>query len=161
MNSSTRLTSRVVQMRSSRTWRGELHPVDGVEGRKEMRMRTLRTLLAVLVITAAPVAAQSGLAGKWDGEEKSANGVVPIVLQLTVKGSAASGSLTVGQNPSTAVSDGKITGNKVSFKTSMFMNGAEVPVHWEGELKNSKLTLMRSVGTSTKKMLPLTLERSK
>jgi hypothetical protein len=130
-------------------------------------MRRLRTLLAALVVlvvlgvTAAPMSAQSDLAGKWDGEEKSANGVVPIVLQLTVKGSAATGSLTTGQSPSTAISKGKITGNKVSFKTSTFMNGAEVPVFWEGELKNSKLTLIRSVGTARGKMPPLTLERSK
>jgi hypothetical protein len=132
--------------------------------KKELRMRMPRTLLAVvavLVVTAASMPAQSGLAGKWEGEEKSGNGVVPVVLQLTVKGSAATGSLTLGQNPSTAISEGKITGNKVSFKTSTFMNGAEVPVLWEGELKNSKLTLMRSIGTSRGKMPPLTLERSK
>lgn len=124
-------------------------------------MRTLRTLLAVLVVTAAPLSAQSGIAGKWNGEEKAGNGVVPIVLQLTVKGAAATGSMTTGQNPSTAISDGKVTGNKVSFKTSTFMNGAEVPVFWEGELKNSKLTLMRSVGASRGKMTPLTLDRAK
>jgi hypothetical protein len=127
-------------------------------------MRTLRTLLAVLVVlvvTAAPMSAQSGLAGKWNGEEKAGNSVVPIVLQLTVKGVAATGSMTTGQSPSTALSDGKVTGNKVSFKTSLFMNGAEVPVLWEGELKDSKLTLVRSVGASRGKMAPLTFERAK
>jgi hypothetical protein len=127
-------------------------------------MKTLRTLLAVLAVlvaTAAATSAQSGIAGKWNGEEKSGSGVVPVVLQLTVKGSAATGSLTVGQSPSTAISEGKVTGNKVSFKSSMFMNGSEVPVLWEGELKNSKLTLVRSVGTARGKMQPLILERSK
>jgi hypothetical protein len=104
---------------------------------------------------------QSGVAGKWTGEEKSGNGVVPVLLKLTVEGSAASGSLTMGQNPSIAISDGKVTGNKVSFKTSMFLNGGEVPVFWEGELKNSKLTLSRSVGTARGKMPPVILERSK
>jgi hypothetical protein len=126
-----------------------------------MRTRTLRTLLAVLVVTAAAMSAQSGIAGKWSGEEKAGNAVVPIVLQLNVKGSAATGSLTTGENPSTAISDGKITGNKVSFKTSIFMNGAEASVFWDGELKNSKLTLTRSIGTSRGKMPPLILERSK
>ena len=118
-------------------------------------------LLGAFGVTAEPMAAQSGVAGKWEGEEKSGNGVVPVVLQLTVKGTAAIGSVIVGQNPSTAISDGKVTGNKVSFKTSTFMNGAEVPVFWEGELKNSRLTLARSVGTARGKLTPLVLERSK
>jgi hypothetical protein len=127
-------------------------------------MRTLRprlSVLVVLVVTAAPMSAQSALAGKWNGEEKAGNSVVPIVLQLTVKGAAATGSMTTGQSPSTALFDGKVTGNKVSFKTSLFMNGAEVPVLWEGELKDSKLTLVRSVGASRGKMAPLTFERAK
>ena len=127
-------------------------------------LRTLRAgvaVLAGLVVTASTLAAQSGIAGKWNGEEKSASAVVPVVLQLTVKGSAATGSLTIGQSPSTAISEGKVTGNKVSFKSSMFMNGNEVPVLWEGELKNSKLTLVRSVGAASRKMPPLILERSK
>ena len=43
------------------------------------------SVFVVVCSLAAALGAQSTLAGKWTGDEKSARGAVPVVLQLEVK----------------------------------------------------------------------------
>jgi hypothetical protein len=120
---------------------------------------TARSLAAVWLMSVV-LSAQSDIAGKWTSEEQS-GGETVVVLQLSVKGSAATGAVTVGESPAQAIADGKVDGVRLTFKTTTMLNGKEVPVVWEGEAHNKKLTLVRSIGTSGHKLPPIVLQRPK
>ncbi|HZB25338.1 MAG TPA: hypothetical protein VE379_04335 [Vicinamibacterales bacterium] len=78
-------------------------------------MHTLRTTLAALVALAAVCAAQTAIAGKWEGET---DGGASIVLDLTVKGAELSGTLT-RNGQSTSISEGKVAEKGFSFKATL------------------------------------------
>jgi hypothetical protein len=122
-----------------------------------MTARSLGVVAAILLISAVP-SAQSDIAGKWTSEEQSDT---VVVLQLSVKGSAVTGAVTLGESPAQAIADGKIDGNRLTFTTTTMLNGKEVSVLWEGEAHDNKLTLVRSFGTSGRKLPPIVLQRSK
>jgi len=125
-----------------------------------MVARNLSAFAAILLVSAVATA-QSGFAGKWTGEEPAAGGTLPVALQLSVNGSAVTGAITVGDTPTQAISEAKVDGTSLTFKTSIMMNGKEVPMLWEGDLKDSQLTLTRSVGASGRKLPPFVMQRSK
>jgi hypothetical protein len=120
-----------------------------------------RVLVAVAItLTAAVSHAQAGFAGKWTNETPSSGDPV-IVLQLVVKGSGVTGSITVGESPAHAISDGKVDANRLSFKMTTMLNGKEADILWEGEVRDNELTLVRSFGTSGRKLPPIVTRRSK
>jgi hypothetical protein len=120
-----------------------------------------RLLLAVVItLTAAASYAQAAFAGKWTNETPSPGDPV-IVLQLVVKGSGVTGSVTVGESPAQAISDGKIDGTRLSFKTTTMLNGKEADILWDGEVRDNRLTLVRTFGTSGRKLPPIVTQRSK
>ena len=111
-----------------------------------MTARCLRVFTGLWLLSAL-MHAQSGLAGRWTGEDAPGRAAT-IVLQLTVKGSVVDGTITIGENPTQAVSNGKTEGNNVSFTTIAMINGKEVPLIWEGQLQDNKLTLTRRIGSN-------------
>jgi hypothetical protein len=71
---------------------------------------------AAIVLTLALMAhAEEGLTGKWQGE--TPNGA-SIVLDLTVKGTALTGTL-VRDGQSTELSEGKVSKNTFTFKATL------------------------------------------
>jgi len=76
--------------------------------------RLALTAAIVLTVTAAP-RAQSGLAGKWQGET---DGGAAIVLDLTVAKEALTGTLTRDGQVS-MLSDGKVSKNTFTFKATL------------------------------------------
>ena len=124
-------------------------------------MASNRSVFTAIWLVSAAVYAQSGPAGKWTGEEQSRGGTVPIVLQLSVNNSAVTGTITVGETPTQAISEGKIDGNILTFKTATMLNGKEVPVLWEGEVQDNQLPLVRTIGTGGRKRPPIAMRRSK
>jgi hypothetical protein len=117
-------------------------------------------MVAAVWLISAGLTAQSDIAGKWTSEDQSQGDTV-VVLQLSVKGSDVTGAVTVGESPAQAIGDGKVDGNRLTFKTTTMLNGKEVPVLWEGEAQNKKLTFVRSFGTSGRKLPRIVLQRSK
>jgi len=69
----------------------------------------------VLALVWTGVDAQAGLTGKWQGETR--NGT-PIVLDLTVKDAALSGTLTRDGQP-IPIADGKVSKNTFTFKATI------------------------------------------
>jgi hypothetical protein len=124
-----------------------------------MTARSFGVVAAIWLISAGPYA-QSDMSGKWTTDEK-AQGDAVVVLQLSVKGTAATGAITIGESPTQAIAEGKLDGNRLTFKTATMLNGKEVSVLWEGEAQDKTLTLVRSFGTSGRKLPPIVLRRSK
>lgn len=117
-------------------------------------------LVAAIGLAATLVSAQSGLAGKWTGEEKASSGTVPVVLQLSVKDAGVTGTVTIGESPAQAISEGKADGNRLTFTTTTLLNGKEVPIAWDGEARGDELALERVFG-SGRALPPIVVRRSK
>ena len=109
--------------------------------------------IALSAFTQQP--AQSGLAGKWTGAEQAH----PVTLELVVSGEAATGTVSIGDDPVKALANGKVQGTTVTFTTPAMMNGREITITWRGELKDDRLTFRRQLGGGPE-MSPLSLQRA-
>ena len=79
-------------------------------------MRRVQTIALVLCAACALAAqAASGLAGKWQGETGTGR---RLALDLTVKGSQATGTFTLVQQTA-EIQDGKVDGKTVSFRVAL------------------------------------------
>ena len=76
-----------------------------------------RMLVSVLVASMFAVVAhaQTGIAGQWQGETR---GGTPVALDLTVKDTILSGTLTRDGEPLT-LADGKVSKNTFTFKATL------------------------------------------
>lgn len=76
-----------------------------------------RMLVSVLVASMFAVVAhaQTGIAGQWQGETRSGT---PVALDLTVKDTILSGTLTRDGEPLT-LADGKVSKNTFTFKATL------------------------------------------
>jgi hypothetical protein len=85
-------------------------------------MKKLLCLCAAMILTFTTVSALAAtdVTGAWNGELKSADGsiVVPLIVTLKQDGTTLTGSITSPQSGGDpiAITDGKIDGDKVSFK---------------------------------------------
>jgi hypothetical protein len=127
-----------------------------------MNMTTTRVwAAAALSISLGLTAfAQSEFAGKWAGDREGEAGVEPVILQVTTGGSAVTGTVTVGQNPTQQMANAVVKASRLTFVTTVVLNGKEVPMSWDGELlKNGQLRLIRTMGS--RPMPALVLQRAK
>ena len=99
-------------------------------------MMCIRALAACLLCAAWVVVAhaQSGIAGKWQGE--TGNGRT-VVLDLNVKGQQLTGTFTLGQQ-TVAIADGKVDGKAFSCKVTIEGRSPTV----SGELVGEHVKLM-------------------
>ncbi len=78
-----------------------------------------RSVMAGLLVllTAVVAAAASSVDGRWQGSVSGPNGNFTITYNLKAKGTTLTGTAETpnGQQP---ISNGKVEGNKISFKTS-------------------------------------------
>jgi hypothetical protein len=104
-------------------------------------MKRFLMAAAVCLVTLL-VFAQADVAGKWTGQQQGGGGAQPVMLELKADGSKLTGTLKTGDN-SAQISDGKLDGNKVSFKTTQSFGGNDVQINWTDEIKGDELTLNR------------------
>jgi hypothetical protein len=122
-------------------------------------MRNKQRMIVVVLMLVGGVSseAQSGLAGKWTGVDQNDH---PVTLELVVKGKEATGTLAVGPDGVKTVANGKVQGATVTFTTSNMMNGREITITWQGQLKDDRLTFSRQLGKGPE-MSPVSLQRAK
>jgi hypothetical protein len=121
-------------------------------------MRRILSILAAFSLTAFA----AGIDGKWSGENKvtTKKGEQTITSTLEVKsdGDKLTGTLTMGggrRARPTELKDGKISGDKVTFSTTMQTKQGERTVQWEGVVSGDELKLTRQGGRG----MGLTLKR--
>ncbi len=73
-------------------------------------------MAGMMVLMAAAVAAAANVDGRWQGSISGPNGDMTITFSFKAQGSTLTGSVET-PNGDMPISDGKIDGNKVSFKT--------------------------------------------
>ena len=113
-------------------------------------MKTL-TSIVVCFLLVAGIAFAAGIDGKWMSERQMGENKIKVIMDLKADGAALTGSVTIDrpQGPVKAdITDGKIDGNKFSFKVTMEgRNGKTISVY-EGTVDGDMLkgTSMREGG---------------
>lgn len=122
----------------------------------------LALMLAVIVATGSSVAtAQSNLAGRWQGEDRGRGGrSIPVVLELSVDNTTVSGTVKDGDAPAGPIANGRFANGTLTFTTSVFLNGTEIVLTWEGTLDGDRLPLVRRLPNGTA-LPPLDMRRNK
>jgi hypothetical protein len=110
-----------------------------------MTKKLLFVLTIALVASFALMAA--GVDGKWVFEQAGRQGGNPVQVTLVLKadGASLSGSTTRpgrGGDPMVSqITDGKVDGNNVSFKTSQAMGGNTITIEYTGVVSGDELKL--------------------
>jgi hypothetical protein len=94
------------------------------------------TLLGCFVILAAAVAMAADFDGRWEGSMSTPNGDLQIAFNFKVDGNKLTGTVEA-PNGEIPIEDGKVEGNKISFKTHF--NDSEV--NHEGTLSGETIDL--------------------
>ena len=105
-----------------------------------MRYRILAVVVVLGMISAAAFAAD--ISGKWVTEFAGRDGGEPMKITYTFKanGSNLTGS-TTGPQGETPISEGKITGDDISFVVKMDMGGNEMKLKYKGKVAGDEIRL--------------------
>ena len=104
-------------------------------------------LSAVLLSGISGAALAADIDGKWTAEVEGRRGTVTQTLVLNASGSNLTGSLEGSRGGAVDISDGKIDGNKVSFKVVREFNGNQFTQQYKGTLSDAgELDLSVSMG---------------
>ena len=110
-----------------------------------MTKKLLFVTTILLVVAFAAFAAD--VSGKWVYEQPGRGGGNPVKVTVTLKASGGSLSGSVsrpgrdGNIMETQITDGKVDGNNVMFKTSQQMGGNAITVDYSGTLSGDELKL--------------------
>lgn len=103
--------------------------------------------VTTILLALAFVASAADVSGKWVFEQAGRQGGNPVKVTLTLKaeGSKLSGSTSRpgrdGNAMETAISEGKVEGNNLSFKTAQQMGDNTITTTYEGTLAGDDLKL--------------------
>ena len=78
--------------------------------------------------------------GRWTGTLAAGGTGVPVVFEFKEGGGKITGTYTRGATP-VPIAELKISGSKVSFKTTPSVGSGEIEVSWSGQVKKDELTL--------------------
>jgi hypothetical protein len=108
-------------------------------------MKRLFFVVTVLLIATFGLLA-ADVSGKWVAEQPGRNGGPPRQVTFTFKVAGAALSGTVSQagrngNMDSAISDGKVDGNNISFKVSREMGGDTITIQYTGTVNGDSINL--------------------
>lgn len=110
----------------------------------QMPMKTIIQLTVCLVLSLAFTAGAQDkkidLNGNWKSSFTNQNGQVrATVFKLKVEGDKLTGTVS-GRNNDTAIEEGKIKGNEVSFRVTREFNGNKLVLKYTGKVSGDTIT---------------------
>ena len=107
---------------------------------------TKKLLFVTTVLLALSLAAMAAnVDGKWVYEQQGRNGAQQVTLTLKAEGSNLTGSVARpgrgGETMTTAIKDGKVDGNNISFKVTQQMGGNEFTSEYTGVVSGDEIKL--------------------
>ena len=104
-----------------------------------MQTRQLvKTGLVVLILAA--VASAADITGNWKADLETPQGMVQVNYTFKQDGAALTGTWQAAQSPTVAITDGKVTGDKVTFVVKVGPNGEMTFAH-DGTVKGDEIQL--------------------
>ena len=101
-----------------------------------MKIRTvlLGCLLAVIALAADP-------SGKWTYETQGRNGPQTVTLTLKASGDSLTGSVSGGRGGPVDISDGKVSGDDISFNVVREVQGNSFTTKYKGKVSGDSIEL--------------------
>lgn len=107
-----------------------------------------RILLVVTVILAlAAVALAADVTGKWTAQVPGRGGQArETTFNFKQSGSTLTGTMSGGQGGEIAISDGKVTGDNISFTVTREMGGNTMKMTFTGTVSGNEIKMKREGG---------------
>lgn len=98
----------------------------------------MRTILLTLLVSALALAAD--VSGKWQAKVPGRDGNTrDVTYNFKVSGSTLTGTTTGFQGNEIQISDGKVDGDNISFKTKVEFNGNEFIMNYKGKVSGDEI----------------------
>ena len=97
--------------------------------------------LAVLVALLAVNAFAADVAGKWKGTAESANGTLERTFTFKVDGTTLTGETESQMLGKSAITDGKVDGDIITFSITANMQGNELKLTYKGRIAGDQIKL--------------------
>lgn len=104
-------------------------------------MKTL-TSIVVCFLLAAGIACAAGIDGKWTSERRMGENTIKITFDLKAEGAALTGKMSMQRGENAVIADiaeGKIDGNKFSFKVTSEGRNGKTTTAYEGTVEGDTL----------------------
>jgi hypothetical protein len=102
--------------------------------------------LAVLFLALGTVSALAAdFSGKWTGDVTTPRGTQTLTFDFHVDGSKLTGTVTTPRGE-TAITNGKVDGDNISFDQVMNFNGNEMTITYTGKADGETIKFTRKVG---------------
>ena len=98
-------------------------------------MKWLLCLMAIFAFTASA----ADISGNWKGTAETPNGTVERTFVFKVDGHKVTGETTSARFGKSAIEDGKVDGDDVSFTLTVNVQGTEGKVHSQGKVAGATL----------------------
>jgi uncharacterized protein YggE len=95
---------------------------------------------ALVILVLAVVASAADITGNWKADLETPQSKVQVSYSFKQEGGALTGTWQAAQSPTVEISDGKVTGDKVSFVVKMGANGGITFAH-EGKIDGDEIQL--------------------
>ena len=126
-----------------------------------MAVRT-SLVLVVLILCSLICVYAADISGKWTAEFDSQVGLQKYTYEFTVDGTNFTGKASAniaGADMKSEIVDGKIDGDKISFKENLDYNGMALAITYSGTVSGNEMNLTRDVAgqggeTLTAKRVP-------
>lgn len=98
-------------------------------------MKWLWCLMAVFALTASA----ADISGNWKGTAETPNGTVERTFVFKVDGHKLTGETTSNMFGKSAIEDGKVDGDDVSFSLTVNMQGTDGKVNYKGKVQGDTI----------------------
>jgi len=98
-------------------------------------MKWVLCLMALFAFTASA----ADISGNWKGSAETANGTVERTFAFKVDGNKLTGETTSNMLGKSAIEDGKVDGDDVSFTITVNMQGTEGKVNYKGRVEGETI----------------------
>ena len=95
---------------------------------------------ALLIAVLAVIASAADITGNWKADLQTPQGTVQVSYTFKQDGEALTGTWQAAQSPTVDITEGKVTGDKVSFVVKMGPN-ANITFAHEGTIKGDEIQL--------------------
>lgn len=112
-------------------------------------LKLLSTVLLSLALGLVARAADAGINGKWTAEFESQVGQQKYVFEFKADGEKVTGQATSerdGQKSVSAIKNGKLVKDEVSFTETLKIQDMDIAVEYKGKIVGDEIKLHRKVG---------------
>lgn len=111
-------------------------------------MKHILSIVAALLVFAVAMPA-ADVAGKWKGEWQSPNGVRESTFEFKVDGEKLTGTVTGARGGPAEITDGKISGDNISFVVVRKFQEREMKQQYKGVVSGNEIKFNVSAGERT------------